>query len=36
MIDRGRHNVLGIMINAVDYEAAVQKIVDAARELVEG
>jgi len=31
MIDRGRHNVLGIMINAVDYEAAVQKIVDAAR-----
>ncbi len=31
MIDRGRHNVLGIMVNAVDYEAAVQKIVDAAR-----
>lgn len=31
MIDRGRHNVLGIMVNAVDYDAAVQKIVDAAR-----
>ncbi|MBI2479126.1 MAG: WecB/TagA/CpsF family glycosyltransferase [Planctomycetia bacterium] len=31
MIDRGRHNVLGIMVNAVDYEAAVQRIVDAAR-----
>ncbi|MCA9118926.1 MAG: WecB/TagA/CpsF family glycosyltransferase [Planctomycetaceae bacterium] len=31
MIDRGRHNVLGIMVNAVDYDAAVQRIVDAAR-----
>jgi len=31
MIDRGRHNVLGVMVNAVDYEAALQKIVDAAR-----
>lgn len=31
MIDRGRHNVLGIMVNAVDYEAAVQRIVDAAQ-----
>lgn len=31
MIDRGRHNVLGIMVNAVDYEAALQKIVAAAR-----
>ena len=29
MIDRGRHNVLGIMVNAVDYDAAVQKIVEA-------
>lgn len=29
MIDRGRHNVLGIMVNAVDYDAAVQKIADA-------
>jgi N-acetylglucosaminyldiphosphoundecaprenol N-acetyl-beta-D-mannosaminyltransferase len=32
MIDLGRHNVLGIRIDAVDYEAAVQRIVDAARE----
>ena len=31
MIDRGRHNVLGILVNAVDYDAAVHKIVDAAR-----
>ena len=31
MIDRGRHNVLGIMVDAVDYEAAVQKIADAGR-----
>ena len=31
MIDRGRHNVLGILVNAVDYEAALQKIVAAAR-----
>lgn len=30
MIDRGRHNVLGIMVNAVDYGAAVQRIVEAA------
>ena len=31
MIDRGRHNILGVMINAVDYDAAVQRIVDASR-----
>jgi exopolysaccharide biosynthesis WecB/TagA/CpsF family protein len=31
MIDRGRHNVLGVLINAVDYEAAVSRVVDAAR-----
>lgn len=31
MIDRGRHNVLGILVDAVDYEAALQKIVDAAQ-----
>lgn len=31
MIDRGRHNILGIMVNAVDYEAVVQRIVSAAR-----
>jgi len=30
MIDRGRHNVLGVMIDAVDYEAAVAKIIEAA------
>ena len=31
MIDRGSHNVLGVNINAVDYDAAVAKIVDAAK-----
>ncbi len=30
MIDRGRHNLLGVRIDAVDYEAAVSKIIDAA------
>lgn len=30
MIDRGRVNVLGVSLNAVDYEAAVQKILHAA------
>ena len=32
MIDRGRFRVLGIGIDAVDYEAAVERIVAAARE----
>lgn len=32
MIDRGKHNLLGIFLNAIDYDAAVQRIVDAARE----
>lgn len=32
MIDRGRHNILGIRIDAVDYEAAVERIAVAARE----
>ncbi len=32
MIDNGRHNLLGVRINAVDYEAAVAKIIDAAKE----
>lgn len=32
MIDRGRFNLLGVLINGVDYEAAVNKIVMAARE----
>ena len=30
MIDRGRHNLLGVKIHAVDYEAAVAQIADAA------
>lgn len=32
MIDRGRHNLLGVRINAVDYELAVRQIIDAARQ----
>jgi N-acetylglucosaminyldiphosphoundecaprenol N-acetyl-beta-D-mannosaminyltransferase len=32
MIDRGRHNLLGVRVNAVDMEAAVERVVDAARE----
>jgi exopolysaccharide biosynthesis WecB/TagA/CpsF family protein len=31
MIDRGKHNVLGVRIDAVDYEASVERIVAAAR-----
>ncbi len=31
MIDRGRHNILGITIDAVDYEAAVARIITAAK-----
>jgi exopolysaccharide biosynthesis WecB/TagA/CpsF family protein len=30
MIDRGKHNILGILVNAIDYEAAVDKIISAA------
>ncbi|CAN5424131.1 WecB/TagA/CpsF family glycosyltransferase [soil metagenome] len=30
MIDRGRHPVLGVQVHAVDYEAAVARIIDAA------
>lgn len=30
MIDRGKHNVLGVHVDAVDYEAAVAKIIEAA------
>jgi N-acetylglucosaminyldiphosphoundecaprenol N-acetyl-beta-D-mannosaminyltransferase len=33
MIDRGKHNVLGIRIDAVDFEAALDKIFSAARDL---
>lgn len=32
MIDAGRHSVLGILIHAVDYETAVERIITAARE----
>jgi N-acetylglucosaminyldiphosphoundecaprenol N-acetyl-beta-D-mannosaminyltransferase len=31
MIDRGRHNLLGVRISAVDYEAAVARVADAAK-----
>jgi exopolysaccharide biosynthesis WecB/TagA/CpsF family protein len=31
MIDRGRHTILGVGIHAVDYEAAEERIVEAAR-----
>ncbi|MFO0805457.1 MAG: WecB/TagA/CpsF family glycosyltransferase [Gemmataceae bacterium] len=32
MIDRGKHNVLGVRIDAVDYDAAVSRVIAAARE----
>jgi exopolysaccharide biosynthesis WecB/TagA/CpsF family protein len=32
MIDRGKHKLLGVGVDAVDYAAAVSKIIDAARE----
>lgn len=32
MIDRGKHNLLGVLVNAMDYEAAVERIVAAARD----
>jgi N-acetylglucosaminyldiphosphoundecaprenol N-acetyl-beta-D-mannosaminyltransferase len=32
MIDKGRHNVLGVYVDAIDYEAATEKVVSAARE----
>lgn len=31
MIDRGRHSILGVGINAVDYEAAVSSVISAAK-----
>ena len=31
MIDNGRHNILGVRINALDYEAGVAKVIDAAK-----
>jgi exopolysaccharide biosynthesis WecB/TagA/CpsF family protein len=30
MIDRGKHNLLGVQVNAIDYEAAVDRIIQAA------
>ena len=32
MIDRGKGNVLGVYVDAVDYEAATDKVLTAARE----
>jgi exopolysaccharide biosynthesis WecB/TagA/CpsF family protein len=32
MIRRGRHSVLGVLVDAIDYEAATEEILDAARE----
>jgi exopolysaccharide biosynthesis WecB/TagA/CpsF family protein len=32
MIDQGKHNVLGVLVDAIDYEAATAKVVAAARE----
>ncbi len=34
MIDKGKQNLIGVYVNAVDYEAAVSKIVDAAKNRV--
>lgn len=31
MIDRGKHNIIGVNVCAVDYESAVGKIIDAAK-----
>jgi exopolysaccharide biosynthesis WecB/TagA/CpsF family protein len=31
MIDRGKHDVLGVLINVIDYEGAVERVVAAAR-----
>lgn len=31
MVDHGKHNVIGVLIDAVDYEAAVERIIRAAR-----
>jgi N-acetylglucosaminyldiphosphoundecaprenol N-acetyl-beta-D-mannosaminyltransferase len=32
MIDRGKHNVAGVRVDAVDYEAAVEKVIRAAHD----
>ena len=31
MINRGKHNILGVLVDAVDYEGAVERIIEAAR-----
>lgn len=31
MLDEGRHSIVGVLIDAVDYEAAVERIIEAAR-----
>lgn len=31
MIDQGKHSVLGIQVNAIDYEAAVARVIDSAK-----
>lgn len=32
VVDRGRHDVLGVMVSAVDYDAAVERVMAAARD----
>jgi len=32
LIDRGKHNVIGVLVDAVDYEAAVERIIAAAKQ----
>jgi UDP-N-acetyl-D-mannosaminuronic acid transferase (WecB/TagA/CpsF family) len=32
LIDRGKHNIVGVMVDAVDYEAAVESIITAAKQ----
>ena len=32
MIDRGKKNIVGILVNAMDYEAAVDFVIHAAKE----
>jgi exopolysaccharide biosynthesis WecB/TagA/CpsF family protein len=32
MIDQGKRNVLGVLVNAIDYDAATERVVTAARE----
>jgi exopolysaccharide biosynthesis WecB/TagA/CpsF family protein len=31
MIDRGKYNLLGVLVNAIDYEAAVERVIVAAK-----